>query len=123
MSNLPALSVASDAVVKAVLAKTIEIQSSGNLSLIADGYRVCSALAIRSALQLAGLGAAVTTGDIVDNLVAIADNLDPQLTENQRTRIEAEKAIESLLEYTEDSDDGNDAIEDLRAIIKRLTQD
>ena len=123
MSNLPSLSVASDAVFKAVLSKTIEIQSSGDLSLIADGYRVCSALAIRSAMQLAGYGSPVAAGDIIDNLAAIADNLDPQLTENQRTRAEAEKAIESLLEYTDGSYDGDEAVESLRAIIKRLTQD
>lgn len=123
MSNLPPLSVASDAVVKAVLAKTIEIQSSGNLSLIADGYRVCAALSIRSALQLAGHGAWVRAEDILENLVSIADNLDPQLTKNQRMRMEADKALELIDDFGPDGHEVSHAIDALKSIIDQLTEE
>ena len=123
MSNLPPLSVASDAIVKAVLAKTIEIQSSGDLSLVADGYRVCSALSIRSALQLAGHGAAIRAEDIIENLVSIVDNLDPQLTKNQRIRMEADKAIELIDDYTENEYEVAHALDALKSIIDQLTEE
>ena len=122
MSNLPPLSVASDAIVKAVLAKTVEIQSSGDLSLVADGYRVCSALSIRSALQLAGYGAAIRAEDIIENLVSIVDNLDPQLTKNQRIRMEADKALELIDDYA-DGYEVSHAVDALKSIIDQLTED
>ena len=121
MSNLPPLSAASDAVVKAVLAKTVEIQSRGDLSLIADGYRVCAALSIRSALQLAGHGAKIRAEDIIENLVSIADNLDPVLTKNQRIRMEASKAIELIDDYAENEYEVNHALDALKSIIYELT--
>jgi hypothetical protein len=122
MSNLPPLSAASDAVVKAVLAKTVEIQSRGDLSLIADGYRVCAALSIRSALQLAGHGAKIRAEDIIENLVSIADNLDPVLTKNQRIRMEASKAIELIDDYAENEYEVNHALDALKSIIYELTE-
>lgn len=122
MSNLPPLSAASDAVVKAVLAKTVEIQSRGDLSLIADGYRVCAALSIRSALQLAGHGAKIRAEDIIENLVSIADNLDPVLTKNQRIRMEASKAIELIDDYAENEYEVNHALDALKSIIDELTE-
>jgi hypothetical protein len=123
MSNLPPLSAASDAVVKAVLAKTIEIQSSGNLSLVADGYRVCAALSIRSALQLAGHGASIRAEDIIENLVSIANNLDPALTKNQRMRMEASKAIELIDDYSDNEHEVSHALDALRSIINQLTEE
>ena len=122
MSNLTPLSAASDAVVKAVLAKTVEIQSRGDLSLIADGYRVCAALSIRSALQLAGHGAKIRAEDIIENLVSIADNLDPVLTKNQRIRMEASKAIELIDDYAENEYEVNHALDALKSIIYELTE-
>jgi hypothetical protein len=122
MSNLPPLSAASDAVVKAVLAKTVEIQSSGNISLFADGYRICAALSIRSALQLAGHGAPVRAEDIIENLVSIADNLDPQLTKNQRIRMEADKALELIDDYA-DGHEVSHAVDALKSIIDQLTKE
>ena len=122
MSNLPPLSAASDAVVKAVLAKTVEIQSRGDLSLIADGYRVCAALSIRSALQLAGHGAKIRAEDIIENLVSIADNLDPVLTKNQRISMEASKAIELIDDYTENEYEVGHALDALKSIIDELTE-
>ena len=122
MYNLPPLSAASDAVVKAVLAKTVEIQSRGDLSLIADGYRVCAALSIRSALQLAGHGAKIRAEDIIENLVSIADNLDPVLTKNQRIRMEASKAIELIDDYTENEYEVGHALDALKSIIDELTE-
>jgi hypothetical protein len=123
MSNLPALSAASDAIVKAVLAKTIEIQSSGNLSLVADGYRVCAALSIRSALQLAGHGAPIRAEDIIENLVSIVDNLDPEMTKNERMRMETENCIELIHDYTEGSYEVVHALDALKSIIYQLTED
>jgi hypothetical protein len=123
MSNLPPLSVASDAIVKAVLAKTIEIQSSGNLSLIADGYRVCSALSIRSALQLAGHGASIRAEDIIENLVSIVDNLDPEMTKSQRIRMEASKAIELIDDYNDGGYEVSHALDALKSIIDQLTEE
>ena len=123
MSNLPPLSAASDAIVKAVLAKTIEIQSSGNLSLIADGYRVCAALSIRSALQLAGHGAPIRAEDIIENLVSIVDNLDPEMTKNQRIRMEADKAIELIDDYTDGGYEVSHALDSLKSIIDQLTEE
>ena len=123
MSNLPPLSAASDAIVKAVLAKTIEIQSSRNLSAIADGYRVCAALSIRSALQLAGHGASIRAEDIIENLVSIVDNLDPEMTKNQRIRMEASKAIELIDDYTENEYEVAHALDSLKSIIDQLTEE
>ena len=123
MSNLPPLSAASDAIVKAVLAKTIEIQSSRNLSAIADGYRVCAALSIRSALQLAGHGASIRAEDIIENLVSIVDNLDPEMTKNQRIRMEASKAIELIDDYTENEYEVAHALDALKSIIDQLTEE
>ena len=123
MSNLPPLSAASDAIVKAVLAKTIEIQSSGNLSAIADGYRVCSALSIRSALQLAGHGASIRAEDIIENLVSIVDNLDPEMTKNQRIRMEASKSIELIDDYTDGGYEVSHALDALKSIIDQLTEE
>ena len=123
MSYLPPLSAASDAIVKAVLAKTIEIQSSRNLSAIADGYRVCAALSIRSALQLAGHGASIRAEDIIENLVSIVDNLDPEMTKNQRIRMEASKAIELIDDYTENEYEVAHALDSLKSIIDQLTEE
>jgi hypothetical protein len=123
MSNLPALSAASDAIVKAVLAKTVEIQSSGNLALIADGYRVCAALSIRSALQLAGHGAPIRAEDIIENLVSIVDNLDPEMTKNQRIRMEASKSIELIDDYTDGGHEVTHALDALKSIIDQLTEE
>ena len=123
MSNLPPLSAASDAIVKAVLAKTIEIQSSRNLSAIADGYRVCAALSIRSALQLAGHGASIRAEDIIENLVSIVDNLDPEMTKNQRIRIEASKSIELIDDYTDGGYEVGHALDALKSIIDQLTEE
>jgi hypothetical protein len=123
MSNLPALSAASDAIVKAVLAKTVEIQSSGNLSLVADGYRVCAALSIRSALQLAGHGAPIRAEDIIENLVSIVDNLDPEMTKNERMRMETENCIELIHDYTEGSYEVVHALDALKSIIYQLTEE
>ena len=123
MSNLPPLSAASDAVLKVVLAKTVEIQSSGDLSVIADGYRVCTALSIRSALQLAGHGAAIRAEDIIENLVSIADNLDPVITKGERLRREASKAIELIDDYTDNEYEVGHALDALKSIIEELTQD
>ena len=123
MSNLPPLSVASDAIVKAVLSKTIEIQSSGNLSAIADGYRVCAALSIRSALQLAGHGASIRAEDIIENLVSIVDNLDPEMTKNQRIRMEASKSIELIDDYTDGGYEVSHALDALKSIIDQLTEE
>jgi hypothetical protein len=123
MSYLPPLSAASDAVVKAVLAKTVEIQSSGDLAAIADGYRVCAALSIRSALQLAGHGAAIRTEDIIENLVSIADNLDPVLTKKQQIRREASKAIEVIDDYTDNEYEVSHALDALKSIIDQLTEE
>ena len=123
MSNLPPLSAASDAVLKVVLAKTVEIQSSGDLATIADGYRVCTALSIRSALQLAGHGAAIRAEDIIENLVSIADNLDPVVTKGERLRREASKAIELIDNYTDNEYEVGHALDALKSIIEELTQD
>ena len=123
MSNLPPLSVASDAIVKAVLAKTIEIQSSGNPSLIADGYRVCAALSIRSALQLAGHGASIRAEDIIENLVSIVDNLDPEMTKGQRLRMEADKALELIDDYADGGYEVSHAVDALKSIIDQLTEE
>ena len=123
MSYLPPLSAASDAIVKAVLAKTVEIQSSGDLSAIADGYRVCAALSIRSALQLAGHGASIRAEDIIENLVSIVDNLDPEMTKNQRIRMEASKAIELIDDYTENEYEVAHALDSLKSIIDQLTEE
>ena len=123
MSNLPPLSVASDAIVKAVLAKTIEIQSSRNLSAIADGYRVCAALSIRSALQLAGHGASIRAEDIIENLVSIVDNLDPEMTKSQRIRMEASKAIELIDDYNDGGYEVSHALDALKSIIDQLTEE
>jgi len=123
MSNLPPLSAASDAIVKAVLAKTVEIQSSGSLSLVADGYRVCAALSIRSALQLAGHGAPIRAEDIIENLVSIVDNLDPEMTKNERMRMETENCIELIHDYTEGSYEVVHALDALKSIIYQLTED
>lgn len=123
MSNLPPLSAASDAIVKAVLAKTIEIQSSRNLSAIADGYRVCAALSIRSALQLAGHGASIRAEDIIENLVSIVDNLDPEMTKNQRIRMEASKSIELIDDYTDGGYEVSHALDVLKSIIDQLTEE
>ena len=123
MSNLPPLSAASDAVLKAVLAKTVEIQSSGDLAAIADGYRVCTALSIRSALQLAGHGAAIRAEDIIENLVSIADNLDPVVTYSERLRREASKAIELIDDYTDNNYEVSHALDALKSIIDELTED
>ena len=123
MSNLPPLSAASDAIVKAVLAKTIEIQSSGNFSLVADGYRVCAALSIRSALQLAGHGASIRAEDIIENLVSIVDNLDPQLTQGQRLRLEADKALGVIDDYNFGGHEVSHAVDALKSIIDQLTEE
>ena len=123
MSNLPPLSAASDAVLKVVLAKTVEIQSSGDLATIADGYRVCTALSIRSALQLAGHGAAIRAEDIIENLVSIADNLDPVVTYSERLRREASKAIELIDDYTDNNYEVSHALDALKSIIDELTED
>lgn len=123
MSYLPPLSAASDAIVKAVLAKTVEIQSSGDLSAIADGYRVCAALVLRSALQLAGHGAPVRAEDIIENLELIADNLDPVLTRNHLLRMEASKAIELIDDYTDNQYEVGHALDALKSIIDQLTED
>lgn len=123
MSNLPPLSVASDAIVKAVLAKTIEIQSSRNLSAIADGYRVCAALSIRSALQLAGHGASIRAEDIIENLVSIVDNLDPEMTKNQRIRMEASKSIKLIDDCTDGGYGVSHALDALKSIIDQLTEE
>jgi hypothetical protein len=122
MSNLPPLSAASDAVLKTVLAKTIEIQASGDLSLISDGYRICSALAIRSALQMAGYGAPVRAEDILENLERIADNLHPQLTPAERYRQEASQAIELIEDYSTDYSEISHALDSLRSIVYQLTE-
>lgn len=123
MSYLPPLSAASDAVLKSVIAKTIEIQSSGDLSVIAEGYRVCAALSIRSALQLAGHGAAIRAEDIIENLVSIADNLDPVITKGERLRREASKAIELIDDYSDNDYEVGHALDALKSIIEELTED
>lgn len=123
MSYLPPLSAASDAILKSVIAKTVEIQSSGNLAAIADGYRVCTAMSIRSALQLAGHGAAIRAEDIIENLVSIADNLDPVITKGERLRREAAQAIELIDDYTENEYEVGHALDALKSIIEELTED
>lgn len=123
MSYLPPLSVASDAILKSVIAKTVEIQSSGDLAAISDGYRVCTAMSIRSALQLAGHGAAIRAEDIIENLVSIADNLDPVITKGERLRREASKAIELIDDYTDNEYEVGHALDALKSIIEELTED
>jgi hypothetical protein len=121
MTTLPPLSAASDAVVKAILAKTVEIQSSGDLSAIADGYRVCAALTIRTALQIATGTGPIRAEDVLENLQAIANNLDPEVTAKERLKNKADAALEILEDYATDSYEAGRAMQSLRAVLYDLT--
>lgn len=123
MSHLPPLSAASNSVLKTVLAKVTEIQMSGDLAAISDGYRSCCALTIRSALQLAGHGAAIRPEDIIENLEQIADNLEPEITKGERMRREAAKAIELIADYSDNEYEVSHALDALKSIIDELTEE
>jgi isopentenyl diphosphate isomerase/L-lactate dehydrogenase-like FMN-dependent dehydrogenase len=124
MTTLPPLSAASSSIVNAIKQKAMQISMTGDFDSIAEGYRICSGLAIRSALELASGTGSIRAEDVIDNLRMIADNLDPEITPAAARRAEGRGLIEMLRnpdDYSADAYD--DLLDAMNSLLEQLTEE
>lgn len=125
MTTLPPLCAAGAAIVDAVKRQAMEISMAGDFDKVADGYRTCAGLSIRSALQLAGgLDNSIRPEDVIENLKILADNLDPKMTPKMGMKIEGKKIIDMLRSEEDYSLDAYHSLLDaMDSLIEQLSEE